>query len=72
MAVAARDAVGLSDIAHMLGVTKTSVARYAKRDDFPAPSVIARGRVWSRREIERWAKKTLPLTEGVPAHRKRP
>jgi len=60
------DPVGLTDIAEMLGVSKMTASRYAKRDGFPAPVKIARGRVWSRGKVERWAAKTLPLHGGRP------
>lgn len=62
--VAPHDPVGLNEIADLLGVTKMTAARYANRDDFPEPVVLARGRVWSRSKVERWAKKTLPLHRG--------
>jgi predicted DNA-binding transcriptional regulator AlpA len=68
-AVASHDPVGLSDIAEMLGVTRTTAARYTKRSDFPEPALISRGRVWSRAQVARWAQKTLPLAEGYQGHR---
>lgn len=70
--MAPHDPVGLSDIAELLNVTRTTVNRYAERDDFPAPAKISRGRVWSRSEVAEWAKKTLPLAEGMPAHKPSP
>jgi predicted DNA-binding transcriptional regulator AlpA len=54
----------ISEIAELLGVTERTAQRYAQRSDFPAPvDTIAGGRirVWRRRDVERWAKKTLPL-----------
>lgn len=60
--------LGLSDVADALGVSKMTAARYANRSDFPAPEQTpARGRLWSRRKIERWAAKTLPLSPGRPS-----
>ena len=62
--VAPHDPVGLSDVAELLGVSKMTASRYAQRDDFPKAAELARGRVWSRVQVERWAKKTLPLHRG--------
>jgi predicted DNA-binding transcriptional regulator AlpA len=55
--------VGLAiEIAEMLGVSRPSVWRYVRRDDFPAPDAEVSGkRLWKRSAVERWAKKTLPL-----------
>lgn len=58
------DAIGLQELAELLGVSKMTASRYAKRTDFPKPAEIARGRVWSRRDVKAWAKKTLPLPVG--------
>lgn len=58
---------GLQEIAEMLGVTKPTAYRYIGRDDFPEPlGQISTGRVWLRRDVERWAKSTLPLKTGRP------
>ena len=64
------DPVGLTEVAEMLGVSKMTASRYAKRYGFPEPVKIARGRVWSRRKVESWAEKTLPLHGGRPPHKK--
>jgi predicted DNA-binding transcriptional regulator AlpA len=55
--------VGLAiEIAEMLGVSRPSVWRYVRRDDFPAPDAEVSGkRLWKRSAVERWAKKPLPL-----------
>lgn len=63
----------VSEIAAMLGVPKRTAARYVDRADFPAPvDTLAVGRVWRRRDVERWAAKTLRLKRGPqPKARKR-
>jgi predicted DNA-binding transcriptional regulator AlpA len=56
------DLVGVPEIAEMLGVSRPSVWRYVRRDDFPAPDAEVSGkRLWKRITVERWAKRTLPL-----------
>jgi predicted DNA-binding transcriptional regulator AlpA len=56
------DLVGAPEIAEMLGVSRPSVWRYVRRDDFPAPEAQVSGkRLWKRSAVERWAHKTLPL-----------
>lgn len=50
------------EIAEMLGVSKRTAARYVDRPDFPPPfDTLAVGRIWRRKDVERWAKATLPL-----------
>jgi prophage regulatory protein len=61
------DLLGFSEVMEVLGVSRTSAARYTNRPDFPEPAeVLARGRVWRRRDVARWAKKHLPLQGGRP------
>jgi predicted DNA-binding transcriptional regulator AlpA len=56
------DLVGVPEIADMLGVSRPSVWRYVRRDDFPEPDAQVSGkRLWKRAAVERWAKRTLPL-----------
>jgi predicted DNA-binding transcriptional regulator AlpA len=56
------DLVGAPEIAELLGVSRPSVWRYVRRDDFPEPELQVQGkRLWRRTAVERWAKKTLPL-----------
>lgn len=65
--VAPEDLAGLQEIAEMLGVTKPTAYRYIARNDFPEPlGQISTGRVWLRRDVQRWAKQTLPLPTGRP------
>jgi predicted DNA-binding transcriptional regulator AlpA len=53
---------GLAEVAQILKVTKRTVQRYTKRDDFPRPiATLAATPVWKRRDIEQWKKATLPL-----------
>jgi predicted DNA-binding transcriptional regulator AlpA len=56
------DLVGVPEIAEMLGVSRPSVWRYLRRDDFPDPDAqVSNKRLWKRSAVQRWAKKTLPL-----------
>jgi predicted DNA-binding transcriptional regulator AlpA len=56
------DLVGVPEISEMLGVSRPSVWRYVRRDDFPVPEAQVSGkRLWRRSAVERWAKRTLPL-----------
>jgi predicted DNA-binding transcriptional regulator AlpA len=66
--VAPEDLVGLVEIIEMLGVSKATAFKYTRRDDFPEPlgHLSAAGPVWLRRDVERWAKETLPLPTGRP------
>lgn len=50
-------AVRLVEIAGLLGVTKQRAHQIAEEKGFPAPlAEDARGRVWSRNEVQAWAK----------------
>jgi hypothetical protein len=50
--------VNLSDIGRLLGVSRQRAAQLAELADFPVPiGEMGRGRVWRRRDIERWARK---------------
>ena len=65
--VMAEDLVGFGELPDLLGVSRATAARYAARDDFPAPvGELASGRVWRKRDIERWAKKNPPRPPGRP------
>jgi predicted DNA-binding transcriptional regulator AlpA len=56
------DLVGVPEIAEMLGVSRPTIWRYVRRDDFPQPDAQVSGkRLWKRSAVERWARKTLPL-----------
>jgi predicted DNA-binding transcriptional regulator AlpA len=58
--------IGLTELAQLLNVSKAGATKYARRDDFPKPRELARGRVWDSDEVLAWAKKTLPLKQGRP------
>jgi predicted DNA-binding transcriptional regulator AlpA len=48
----------LVQIAELFGVTKQRAYQIATEDSFPAPvGEDARGRVWSRNEVQTWAKR---------------
>ena len=68
LGVAPEDLAGLSEIVELLGVSKATAFKYTRRDDFPEPlgHVSAAGPVWLRRDVQRWAKETLPLPTGRP------
>ena len=64
---AAAKPVALAEVAAMLRVSKNTALLYSKREDFPVPAErLATGRVWSRHDVETWAKTTLPLPVGRP------
>jgi predicted DNA-binding transcriptional regulator AlpA len=51
--------VGLTEIAAMLGVSRQRIYQLAKTEDFPAPVVeLSITRVWSRDDVEAWARAT--------------
>jgi predicted DNA-binding transcriptional regulator AlpA len=56
---------GLAEVAELLGVTKRSASRYAKRGDVPKPIVrLAAGAIWTAGEVEAWAAEQPPLRPG--------
>ncbi|MGH3040715.1 MAG: helix-turn-helix transcriptional regulator [Gaiellaceae bacterium] len=62
--------VGLTEIAEAFGVRRNSAWRWSKRPDFPPPAArLSHGPVWRRRDVDAWAKKTLPLPTGRPRTR---
>jgi len=53
------DLVGLTEIATMLGVSRQRVGQLADTEGFPVPVAdLAAGRIWTRGDIEKWAKAT--------------
>jgi predicted DNA-binding transcriptional regulator AlpA len=58
--------IGLTEVAELLGCSKSAAAKYVRRADFPTPRRLARGRVWDSAEVERWQRDTLPLRPGRP------
>jgi prophage regulatory protein len=60
----------LAEVAEILGVSRSTAARAVDRDDFPEPvDTLATGRVWRRRDIEKWARKNPPRGRGRPPKR---
>lgn len=56
---------GVAEVAELLGVSKNTALKYAGRPEFPEPlDRLAAGPVWRRVDVERWAKKNLPLKPG--------
>ena len=54
------DLLGVTEVAQLLGISRQRVQQLTETDpDFPEPTAtMARGRVWSRATIEKWAKAT--------------
>lgn len=54
------DLLGVTEVAQLLGISRQRVQQLTESDpDFPAPAAnLARGRVWSREAIEKWARET--------------
>lgn len=51
--------VGVAEIAEMLGVTRQRVHQLTRLADFPEPvAVLSAGHIWSREDVERWARQT--------------
>jgi predicted DNA-binding transcriptional regulator AlpA len=56
------DLVGVPEIAEMTGASRRTAWRYVDHETFPEPAAEVSGkRLWRRRDVERWAKRTLPL-----------
>lgn len=67
LGVAPEDALSVSQIASLYGVSAMTAHRYTLRADFPEPLASTNaGRVWLRKDVERWAKDHLPLQPGRP------
>lgn len=51
--------LAMSEAAALLGMTKQGFAKLlAANADFPAPTaVLSVGRIWTREDVERWARK---------------
>jgi predicted DNA-binding transcriptional regulator AlpA len=54
------DLLGVTEVAQLLGISRQRVQQLTESDpDFPEPAAtLARGRVWSRAAIEKWARET--------------
>jgi predicted DNA-binding transcriptional regulator AlpA len=67
LGVAPEDALSVTDIARLYGVTRATAHRYSRRADFPEPlAKTGAGRVWLRRDVEKWGREHLPLQTGRP------
>ena len=67
--------VMLSEMSELLGVSVQTAWSYihSERLKFPAPEdTLGAGAVWSRKKVEAWKDRTLPLPVGRPPTRKRP
>jgi predicted DNA-binding transcriptional regulator AlpA len=49
--------MGLAEIAERLGLSKRYVRELAGRRDFPEPTRLAMGQVWSTADVEAWIAK---------------
>jgi predicted DNA-binding transcriptional regulator AlpA len=58
--------IGFSDLPELLGVSRATAARIARRADFPEAEVIAGRRVWKKTKVEAWARKNPPRPPGRP------
>ena len=55
------DLIGLTEIAELLGMTRSGTDKLVKRErSFPEPVGVLAGRtrVWDRADVERWARET--------------
>jgi len=52
--------VGAAEIAELLGISRQRVNALARtHDDFPRPvAELTAGRIWSKQDIDAWAKRT--------------
>jgi len=51
--------LGITEISHLLGVSRQRVGQLAKTEGFPTPAVVlAAGPVWESADIDRWARET--------------
>jgi predicted DNA-binding transcriptional regulator AlpA len=52
--------LGVTEVATMLGISRQRIQQLTESDpDFPAPAeTLARGRVWQRGDIVKWARAT--------------
>jgi predicted DNA-binding transcriptional regulator AlpA len=57
--------IGFKELPPLLGVGRSTAARYTKRADFPAPvDRLASGPVWRREDVERWGGEHKPPLKG--------
>jgi chromosome partitioning protein len=59
--------LGLAEVAELLGVTKRTATRYARRPDFPEPIARLRaGPIWLKKDVVAWARSGPPSRPGRP------
>jgi predicted DNA-binding transcriptional regulator AlpA len=57
----------LSEVANILGISRSLAARTVNRPDFPQPiDTLSSGRVWRRRDVEAWGRKNPRRPLGRP------
>jgi prophage regulatory protein len=67
LGVSPDELAGLAEIMEMLGVSKRTAQKYAKRAEFPETlDRLASGPVWRRADVEAWGREHLPLKTGRP------
>ena len=65
------DLATLADFGRMAGVSRQRAWELSAREDFPKPAaVLGTGRVWRRRDLERWIE-GWDRTPGRPPKRRR-
>jgi predicted DNA-binding transcriptional regulator AlpA len=53
--VAARELVGIAEIADLLGVSRQRAHKLSQRPDFPEPVArLSAGLIWERADVVRW------------------
>jgi predicted DNA-binding transcriptional regulator AlpA len=63
------EAVGLAEVARMMGIKKTTLAsRLARgKDDFPTPAIrLDCGPIWQRADVERWMEEQNAVRKQRP------
>lgn len=65
--------VGVAEISELLGVSRQRVHQIAREhEDFPAPVAdLTAGRIWRRKDVERWLEKHPQRPPGRPSRRGR-
>ena len=53
------DLLGVTEVAALLGISRQRIQQLTETDpDFPPAETLARGRVWRRADIVKWARAT--------------
>jgi prophage regulatory protein len=57
--------IGFKELPAVLGIGRSTAARYVKRADFPEPvERLASGPVWRREDVEAWGRDRRPNPKG--------